>query len=127
MCSKAEGSTLCYLEAARVESPAGSLGEVQLQNRDDQVIGQLDGVVINPGERRLLYYVVTRPGLFRNRRYLLPAEQPAQMGSDRRTMRFDLSPEDLTSFAEFDAGKIRHLSDADTAIFAQGTSARPAA
>lgn len=122
MGGESERSALCYLDAAHVESPAGCLSDVELQNQDDQVIGRLDGVVIDPARRRLYYYVVSRPGWFRNRRYLLPADRPAQIAPEARTLRFDLAPEDLMNCAEFD-GTLRHFSEDDSVIGARHSTA----
>lgn len=122
MGSETGRSALCYLDAAHVESPAGCLCDAELQNHDAQVIGRLDGVVIDPAQRRLYYYVVSRPGWLRKHRYLLPADRPAQMAPEARTLRFDLTPEDLLGFAEFD-GTLRHFSEDDSAVSAPQSTA----
>jgi hypothetical protein len=113
--------TLCYLDAARVASPAGSLDGARLQCRSNETIGRLEGVLIDPSERRLRYYVVKSAGWFRNRRYLLSADQIAQVGPVERTLRLDVDSQELKLCDEFDSEEIREFSDEDvvTAMFAQ--------
>ena len=113
-----EGQHLCYLEASRVEGPVGDLAGATLQNQADERLGTLSGVLIDPSERRLRYFVVDTPGWFRHRRYLISADHPVCMEPERHTLRVDAEPGDLTS-AEFDPKTVREFSpdDAVDAMF----------
>ena len=111
------GTDLCYLNASKVESPAGALGHLDVQTEDGEQIGALDGVLIEPTARRIRYYVVALSRRFGRRRYLLPADAPAQL--DSKALRF-LDPLALQSCREFRTGDVREFSDTDvlSAMFA---------
>jgi PRC-barrel domain len=127
MTSEKGHQTLCYLEAARVASPVGSLDGARLQCRSKEIIGRLEGVLIDPSERRLRFYVVKSVGWFRNKRYLLPADRIAQIEPVERTLRLDVDSHELKRCDEFDSEEIREFSDEDvvTAMFAQPGVAEP--
>ena len=48
-----DDSGLCYLEAGNVKLPAGKLADLQLCSRDDQTLGAVEGVLIEPSARRV--------------------------------------------------------------------------
>jgi hypothetical protein len=110
---------LCYLEAGQVTGPCGGLQGVTLSTENDEALGTLDGVVIDPSERRIRYFVVQRRGWFRKQRFLLSADRPAQITKDRRNLRLPVEPGELTSCEEFDGQSIPHFSDEHllTALF----------
>src|SRR5262245_2842001 len=51
---KRDCSKLCYLEASRIAGPAGDLAGLTVQTHGDETLGKLNGVLINPSQRRLL-------------------------------------------------------------------------
>jgi hypothetical protein len=106
-------SRLRYLEAARLQTPAGELDHVELLGTNEQALGNLDGVLIDPVERRLRFYVVARPGLYRSRRYLLPSDCAAQMDHDGRSLRIDLDATGLARCEEFETSSVLRYSDED--------------
>jgi hypothetical protein len=114
---------MCYLDASRVQGPAGDLGGITLKTADDTAVGRLDGIVINPAERRVVYFVVQSSGWLRRRRFLVPAAAGLRIEADR-TLTVDVRHEELSGCEEFDNQKVRNFSDEDvvTAMFA-----RPAA
>ena len=117
---------LCYLDAGKVRCGAsGDLEGLKLSSDTDQAWGTLDGVVIDPAERRLRYFVVHRRGWFKSRRYLVPADCPAQIASDGRTLRLPVDPDKLANCAEFDVASIPAYSDEHllTAIFGRSAAA----
>jgi hypothetical protein len=107
------------LQADNVELPAGTLAGLQLCSRDDQSLGALDGVLIEPSTRRVRYFVVKRAGWLRSNRYLLPLETPAHVDRERNVLRLEVSADDLPR-ENFDANTVRPFSDEDvvTAMFA---------
>jgi hypothetical protein len=113
--------SLCYLNAANVQSPAGELADVDLRSPDDEPLGTVEGVLIDPAERRVRYFVVESPGWLRRRHYLLPADAPARVEADRKTLRLDVKPDELARCPEFDSKSVRQFSedDAITAMFAR--------
>jgi PRC-barrel domain protein len=107
----AMSTELCYLEAGKVQGRLGDLEGMTLSSDTDEALGTLDGVVIDPAERRLRYFVVQRRGWLRSRRYLVPADQPAQISDDSRTLRVPVHPAQLAACEEFDGESIPEFSD----------------
>ena len=104
---------LCYLKASKVEGPAGDLGGLAVQTQSDKTLGKLDGVLIDPAQRRLLYYVVETPGLFRSRRYLLSADVPVRVEPENQRLRVDAQNPDAALSDEFDLRTVRPFSSED--------------
>ncbi len=112
---------LRYLKASRIASPAGDLGGMRVETETDERLGSLGGVLIDPSERRIRYFVVESPGWFRPRRYLVSTDCVAKVEPERNTIRLDVTPDDLESLEQFDGTPIREFSDEDTveAMFAR--------
>ena len=55
---KGKDDKLCYLDASKLDSPVGALTHLDLKGADDRLLGVLDGIVIDPTERKLRYFVV---------------------------------------------------------------------
>ena len=110
---------LCYLDAAHVEGPLPNFDGVEVRNRDDRTIGRLDGIIIDPAERRVHYLVVDDGGLLRHHRYLLPLP-PTRVDAERPALRVDVERADLRGCEEFDDHAFRSFSDDDllSALFA---------
>jgi hypothetical protein len=110
---------LCYLDAKCVESPAGSLAGLALCSRDDETIGHVEAVLIDPVRRRVRYFVVKSPGFLRRQRYLLPMPERLRIDEDRRVIRVDAPAAEVPRH-EFDAKAVRPFTDDDaiTAMFA---------
>jgi hypothetical protein len=66
-----EERNLRYLEAARVESDGVRLGGIAVEVPGLGRIGNIDGVIVEPGARRLRYFVIATED---RRRYLMPLE-----------------------------------------------------
>ncbi len=96
------GSTLRFVDAARLQIADADLHGADCRGIGDRKIGTLEGVVIDPAARRLCFFVVESHGWFRSRRFLLPAEWPARIDAGRNTLRVELDPGDLAQFEEFD-------------------------
>jgi uncharacterized protein YrrD len=107
---------LRYLDANHVEHPTGTLQGVLMCTVDDEQLGSVDGVLVEPASRRLRYFVVERSSAFRRRRYLLAADLLATL--DEKTLRVHAHAEDLE---RFDPRSVRAFSKEDviTAMFAQ--------
>jgi uncharacterized protein YrrD len=69
-----------------------------LCTQNDEKLGALGGVLVDPGSRRVRYFVVER-GTLRQRRYLLAADNPAVLEVVDRKLRVDAQPEDLERFS----------------------------
>lgn len=103
---------LRYLDAENVRYPQGTLAGLDVCTSDDEKLGVIGGVLIDPAHRRLRYYVVESTGWFRVRRYLLSADAPAIVQPDERVLRVDAPAADLDS-REFDPATARRFSDED--------------
>jgi hypothetical protein len=104
-------ANLRYLEATSVAHPSGTLGGLMICTHDNEELGALNGVLVEPASRRVRYFVVERPAaLVSNRRYILTAETPAILDSDDRKLRVDAEAVDLE---RFDPGTVRAFSDDD--------------
>jgi hypothetical protein len=115
------GTHLRYLDASRIDSPAGTLSHVDVESVDGEDIGDLDGVLIDPAARCIRYYVVALRRRLGRRRYLLPADEPAQLEPGRKALRFLINSRALRSFQEFRKDDVREFSDLDlvNAMFAR--------
>ena len=111
---------LCYLNASKVRSPLGNLAALKLESDGQQRLGTLDGVLIDPAERRIRYFVVEKPGWFRSRRYLIPTDCPARVELDRNALCLELEPHDLASYDDV-VDSVHPFSDDDLvdALFAR--------
>lgn len=107
----ADTSTLCYLDASRLQKPSGEPVHVELRDPDHRQIGCLNGVLIDAAERRLRFFVVQSPGWFRPRRYLLTADWPARLGCDGKSLCIDVKPEELARCENFERSSVRAYSD----------------
>jgi uncharacterized protein YrrD len=106
---------LRYLDATHVEHPSGTLQGVLMCTADDEQLGSVQGVLVDPASRRLRYFVVERASALRRRRYLLAADTLATL--DEKTLRVDAHASDLE---RFDPRTVPAFSDDDTiaAMFA---------
>ena len=113
------GNELCYLDARKVESPAGILANLELCSRDDERLGTVEGVILEPARRRVRYFVVS-DGDRRKARYLLPVEHLAQLDPDRPRLRIDSAAAEIPRHS-IDLDEIRPFSDEDlvTALFSR--------
>ena len=114
-----EAKSLRYLDANAVESPAGKLDGMSLLSQDDEAIGEIDGVLIHPGTRKIRYFVVDTSKLFNRRRYLVSADLPAVVVPDDRALRLEVPYEDIERH-RYDSRGVARFSDDDllAAMFA---------
>ena len=105
---------LRYLDAAHVEHPRGTLRGVEVCTEQDEQLGALDGVLIEPATRRVRYFVVGSTRFARDR-YVLRADTPAVLDTHDRKLRVDAQRHDLEKLR----GSVAEFSDEDllTAMF----------
>jgi len=111
---------LCYLPACDVQVQAGRLEEFHLCSLDDRTLGTVDGVLIDPAERRLRYFVVQAGTWLGRKRYLLSADETTtHLEPEEGVLRVDVEAHDPWRHV-FDASSLRPFSDDDvvTAVFA---------
>ena len=82
----AHESRLRFLNASHVETPAGHLSNIAIVGESDRPLGRLDGIIFDPIERQVRYFVIRSRRWWRVHRYLLAAE-PLHVEWDRRVLR----------------------------------------
>ena len=112
-------SDLRYLDAHHVRCPLGTLAGLEVRTADDEKLGRVDGVLLDPGQRCVRYFVVQTPGLLRRRRYLVPVDAAAHVEGREMILRIQARAEEVAP-ERFDARAVRPFSDEDavTAMFA---------
>ena len=115
----ASTESLRYLDANAVGCPSGTLEGLSLFDRDDETIGVIDGVLIEPSTRSLRYYVVQAADFLKRRRFLVPADSPAVVLPEYKALRVDISA-DSVERQRFDSRTVPRFSDDDllSAMFA---------
>jgi hypothetical protein len=108
---------LSYLDADRVSSPAGVLSQFDVVTAGGEQLGRIAGVVIEAAARRARYLDVQSHGV-RRRRYLVEADQLAQVDADRKQLR--LLSADVPVVSHRGDESFRPFSDSDVmaALFA---------
>ena len=98
-------SHLRYLDAAKVDTPMGSLAAMHLITPSDKNVGTLDGVIVDPIERKVRFFVVTLRRWWATRQYLLPF-MPAQIDSERQGLHVELEPDELQRLPRLHANSV---------------------
>ena len=109
-------SRLRFIEARRIETPAGHLAGAQVVNRTNETLGTLNGVLVDPGARRVAFYVVESAA--RSRHVLVP-QAPARLDASHEALEVCLDSDDLDQFDEVEPARLPRFSDDDllTALF----------
>ena len=112
-------TSLCYLPAARVTSPAGALSELELLTACGEHFGSVEGVVIDAAARKVKYLAVRTSGWLRRRHLVLEADHLAQVDLEHKTLRLR-GDVDTGQISDIDPAALREFSDDDllTVIFA---------
>ena len=110
--------TLRYLDADHVKHPSGTFAGLTVCSCDNQNLGAISGVLLEPASRRVRYFVVERRVALMHRRYVLAADTPAVLEAEDQTLRILANVDDLE---RFDARTVERFSEEDaiTAMFAQ--------
>lgn len=105
---------LRYLDASRVDGGGYRLEGLPIRGDDEQTLGSLVGVIVEPRARRLRYFVVNAPA---NHNCLVPA---GAMHLDRGEGILRLIAIDRSEWQECDVSAFREFSaeDAVDAMFA---------
>jgi hypothetical protein len=121
--STAETDSLRYLEANAVDCPTGKLEGLSVVSQDDEALGVVNGVLIDPVTRQLRYFVVQAARLFNRRRYLVAADAPAVVMAEDKTLRVE-QPFESIERQRFDSRSVPRFSDDDlmTALFSSSAS-----
>jgi PRC-barrel domain protein len=94
-----EHERLRHLDAAKIETPVGPLDDVVVVSKSDVPLGKLEGVIVDPQERHVRYYVVESRDWFKTHRYLVP-DAPHHIDWNRRAMQVELDERALAQLPE---------------------------
>jgi hypothetical protein len=103
---------LRYIDAGNVNTPAGRLGHAPLVTPSNESLGSLDGLIIDPGARKVCYLVVKSPGLITSRHYVVPLTA-GRLDRDRHAVELDVEDDDLTQFDQVELDALPQFSDDD--------------
>jgi hypothetical protein len=104
-------SALSYLDAAKVESPAGLLSELDVVTAQGEQLGSIAGVVIEAAAGRARYFDIQGAGRLQRRHYLVEADQLGQVDPDRKVLH--LLGGELKEVPGLDMSAVRPFSDDD--------------
>ena len=100
------------MEAAKVDTPIGKLDDVIVVGPSHDPLGRLEGIIVDPAERHVRYYVVESRGWLRTHRYLVP-DAPRPIDWHRRTLQVELDAVALSHLPELHDDDFPALSDED--------------
>jgi hypothetical protein len=103
---------LRYIDAGRIDTPAGRLGHTALVSPNNEPLGKLDGIVIDPATRQVRYYVVEARGWLTSRHYLLPLTA-ARLDRGRNAVELDVEANDIGRLDEVELDAFPRFSDDD--------------
>jgi hypothetical protein len=105
-------SGLRYIAAEHVDTPTGRLDGTVLVSPSDEPVGTLDGMIIDPIERHVRYFVVRSRHWLKTHRHLVPAT-PARLDSEHKTLHVDIEADDLPQLREVGSDTFERYSDDD--------------
>jgi sporulation protein YlmC with PRC-barrel domain len=104
------GTRLRYIDASHVETSDQDLAGFDVITAAGKKLGEFDGLIVDPPERRIRYLVVHRKSLFRERRLLVPMSA-ARLDVDQRAVQVELESGD--DCPAFEAHAFAEFSDDD--------------
>jgi hypothetical protein len=107
-----DNANLRFVEADRLDTSAGRLDDVVVVGADKTPLGKLEGVVIDPAELRVQYFVVGRRTWLSSRHYLLPM-RTARLASDAHALEVDVNPADLHTCEQVELAKLAEFTPGD--------------
>jgi len=92
-----------------LRTPTGTLAGLTICTQDDEKLGAIGGVLLEPASRRVRYFVVEEPvAIMSRRRYLLAADTQAVLDATVSKLRVEANAGDLE---RFDSRLVRTISD----------------
>ena len=121
--SNTNDHALRYLDAVHVDGPLAEFASLDLLGPNEEKLGSVEGVLVNPQKRRAEYLVIARRKGIRRRRYVLPMSE-IRVDADRHALSLE-SSDAADALSEFDASQYPEFSDEDviTAMFASQPAA----
>ena len=105
-------STLRYIPAKHVDTPAGRLDGTVLVTSSDEPVGTLEGMIIDPIARHVRYFVVRSRNWLKTHLHLVPAT-PARLDTEHNALHVDIKPEDLPHLQEIRSDTFERYSEED--------------
>jgi hypothetical protein len=112
-------SRLRYVDADKLDSRVLDLDGLDVRNKRDDQIGEVEGLLIDSVSGRPRYLVIDSGGWFRSRRFLLPIAH-ARLDEDRRTLRVDFDKETINRFPEMRNDRYDALTDEELQSYDEG-------
>ena len=108
---------LKFLDADRVDTPAGRLDGAMVVSPTHATLGRLDGVLIDPRHRKVRYYVLDAGG--GSPRHLLLPLTATRLDRNHRTLEVDVEADEIDQLDEVDPTRLPRFGDDDllTALF----------
>jgi len=103
----AEAQNLKYVDAAHVKGDGPCLSGLRIEAGADRQLGELNGLIVEPGARRLRYFVVDAG----EGRYLMPFDTIC-LDPEHHTLRV-ISDADPDTWEAFDPGDYGEFGDED--------------
>jgi hypothetical protein len=113
---------LRYIDGSKVQTPGGQLDQLDVLNQEDSNVGRVEGIVVDPAERQVRYFVFKSRRALRARHYLLPLA-PATIDAENKALHVDAQTDDLDELIDGPAKRFPPFTDDDllTALFANRT------
>jgi hypothetical protein len=103
---------MTYLDAEDVDGAVVDYDGLPVRGLAAELLGHVDGFIVDAQAGRLFYIVVDSGGWFRSRRFLLPVGH-ASLDADRTALSVDVSKDALSLYPDFDSDRFRQFSDED--------------
>ena len=112
-------SALRYIAAGDVNTPVGRLDGTVLVSPSEETVGTLDGMIIDPIERSVRFFVVRSRNWLKTHRHLVPA-LPARLDSEHKRLHVDIEADELPQLPQVRSNTFERYSDDDliAALFA---------
>jgi hypothetical protein len=107
-----ESRRLRHLAAAKVETPMGTLDDLVVVSPTDGPLGKVEGIILDPEEKHVRYYVVESRDWFTTHRYLVP-DAPRRIDWNRKALQVELDAADLSHLPELRDDEFPPFSDED--------------
>ena len=107
-------SQLRFIEAERIETPAGRL-EGAVVVTPTEKLGKLDGMLVDPIELRVQYYVIESSENAEPRRHYLVPSTLTRMDRQRRALELDLENDQIDRFDDVAPDTFTRFADDDLA------------
>src|SRR5215204_2297185 len=107
---KARESHLRFIEAQRLRTTSGRLDVAVVVSPTNATLGTFDGVLVDPGARRVEFYVIESPE--GSRHYLVP-QMPARLDASHQALEVDLEADELDQLDDMEPGRFPRFSDED--------------